>query len=595
MNKAGHSLKWVLLDLIHDCNNLRSFKQIHAHLLTSALISNDLVVTKVANFFGKHIKHVDYPCNFLKQFDWSFSSFPCNLLISSYAAGQLPWTAIMVYRWTVRNGFVPDVYTVPAVLKSCSKFSGIAEVRQFHSLAIKTGLWSDVYVQNTLVHVYSICGDTVGAGKVFDGMLVRDVVSWTGLISGFVKAGLFNDAIALFLRMDVEPNVATFVSILGACGKLGYLNLGKGIHGLVLKCPYGKELAVCNAVLDMYMKCESVTDAKQVFDEISEKDIISWTSMIGGLVQCQCPKESLELFGQMQDLGFEPDGVILTSLLSACASLGLLDYGRWVHEYINRSRIKWDVHIGTALVDMYAKCGCVEMAQHVFNGMPSKNIRTWNAYIGGLAINGHGQEALKQFENLIESGTKPNEVTFLVVFTACCHSGLVDKGRRYFNQMTSPRYNLSPWLEHYGCMVDLLCRAGLVAEAMELINTMPMPPDEQIIGALLSACNTYGNVGFSKEMLKSLQNFEYQDSGIYVLLSNLYATNKKWAEVRSIRRLMKQKGISKAPGSSLIRVDGKSHEFLVGDNSHPQSEDIYILLNILSNQIYLEGHIDTLS
>ncbi|XP_061347881.1 pentatricopeptide repeat-containing protein At4g38010 [Gastrolobium bilobum] len=596
MNKARDSLKWVLLDFIHRCNDLRSFKQIHAHLLTSALVANDLVVTKAASFFGKHVTDVHYPCNFLKQFDWSLSSFPCNLLISGYAAGQLPWAAILIYRWAIRNGFVPDVYTVPAVLKSCSKFSGIAEVRQFHSVAVKTGLWCDIYVQNTLVHVYSISGDNVGAGKVFDDILVRDVVSWTGLISGYVKAGLFHDAIALFLRMDVEPNVATFVSILGACGKLCYLNLGKGIHGLALKCPYGVELVVSNAVLDMYMKCESVTDARKMFDEIPEKDIISWTSIIGGLVQCECPKESLDLFCEMQGLGFVPDGIILTSVLSACASLGLLDFGRWVHEYIDSSRIKWDVHIGTALVDMYAKCGCIEMAQHIFNEMPSKNIRSWNAYIGGLAINGHGQEALKQFGELIESGTRPNEVTFLAVFTACSHSGLVDEGRRYFNQMTSPRYNLTPWLEHYGCMVDLLCRAGLVGEAMELIKTMPMPPDVQILGALLSACNTYGNVGFSQEMLKSLENFEYQDSGIYVLLSNLYATNKKWAEVRSVRRLMKEKGISKTPGSSLIRVDGKSHEFLVGDNnSHPQSEDIHVLLNILANQIYLEGHLDTLS
>ncbi|KAL2324487.1 hypothetical protein Fmac_023545 [Flemingia macrophylla] len=350
--------------------------------------------------------------------------------------------------------------------------------------------------------------------------------------------------------MDVEPNVATFVSILGACGKLGCLNLGKGIHGLVFKSLYGEELVVCNPVLDMYMKCESVTDASQMFNEIPEKGIISWTSMISGLVQCQRPRESLDLFSQMQGLGVEPDDVILTSVLSACVTLGLLDYGRWVHEYIDRC----------------------QMARHIFNGMPSKNIRTWNAYSGGLAINEYGKEALKQFEDF-ESGARPNEVTFLAVFTACGHSGLVDEGWKYFNGMTSPHFNLSSWLEHYGSMVDLLCRGGLVGKAVELIKIMPMPPDVQILGALLSACNTYGNVGFTQDILKSLQKFEFLDSGIYVLLSNLYATDKKWAEVRSVRRLMKQKGISKAPGSSLIRVDGKTNEFLVGDNNHPQSEE----------------------
>ncbi|MED6108672.1 hypothetical protein PIB30_026238 [Stylosanthes scabra] len=586
MNKATQqSLKLVLLEFIDNCIDLRSFNQIHAQLLTSALVSNDLVIPKVANFISNHVTEVHYTFNYLKQFDWSLSSFPCNLFISAYGSSHLPWAAILVYRWVCRNGFVPDVFTVPAALKSCARFSGIYELRQLHSMAVRNGLWCDMFVQGSLVHVYSICGENVSACKVFDEMPVRDVVSWTGLIPGYVKAGLFEDAILLFLRMDVEPNVVTIVSILGACAKLGCLNLGKGVHGMVVKCSYGKELVVGSAVMDMYMKSESVADAWRVFDEISEKDIISWTSMIGGLVQCQFPNESLDLFCEMLASGFEPDGIILTSVLSASASLGLLDYGRWVHEYIDRSRIKQDVHTETALVDMYAKCGCIEMAQRVFHEMRSKNIRTWNAFIGGLAINGHGQEALKQFEELVESGTSPNEVTFLAVFTACCHSGLIDKGRRLFNQMTSPHYNLSPRLEHYGCMVDLFCRAGLVGEAMELIKTMPMPPDVQIIGSLLGACSRYENVGFSQEILKSVENFEYQESGIYVLLSNLYAANKKWTEVRSLRRQMKKKGISKAPGSSIIRVDGKSHEFLVGDSNHPQSEGIRVVLNTLANQI----------
>lgn len=595
MNNATHSLKWVLLDFLNRCNDLRTFKQIHAHLLTSSLASNDLVITKAANFFGKHVSEIDYACNFLKHYDWSSSSFPCNLLISGYASGDIPWAAILVYRSTVGNGFVPDVYTVPAVLKSCAKFSGIREVRQFHSVAVKTGLWCDFFVQNTLVHVYGTCGDCIGADKVFDDMLVRDVVSWTGLISGYVKAGLPNEAIALFSRMDVEPNVATFVSILVASGKLLDVNLGKGIHGKISKLPCVMELILGNALMDMYMKCESPSEAKQIFDELPEKDIISWTTMIRGLVQCQRPKESLDLFCEIQNYSFKPDRIILTSALSACASLGLLDYGIWVHGYIERNHIKWDVYIGTALIDMYAKCGCVEMAQRIFNVMPIRNVQTWNAFLGGLAINGYGQEALKQFEEMIESGANPNEVTFLAVLTACCHSGLVEEGRRYFHHMTDRSYSLSPWLEHYGCMVDLLCRAGLVGEALDLIKTMPMAPDVQIVGALLSSCNAYGNVGISQNMIKYLYDFEYQDSGVYVLLSNLYATNEKWVEVRKVRRFMKEKGISKSPGSSLIRINGKNHEFVVGDSSHPQNEDIHVLLNILTNHIPLGGHIDTLS
>ncbi|KAF7813228.1 pentatricopeptide repeat-containing protein [Senna tora] len=584
MNKATHSLRSLLLDFIHRCNDVKIFKQIHGHLLTSNLASDHFIITKVANFFGKHFSEFDYACSFLKHYDWSLSSFPCNLLIAGYGSGETPWAAILVYRSILRNGFMPDVYTVPAVLKSCAKFSGIGEVKQYHSVAVKTGLWCDMYVQNSLVHVYSVCGDCIGASKVFDEMLVRDVVSWTGLISGYVKADLLSEAITLFSRMDVEPNVATYVSLLVTCGKLLNIKLGKAIHGLISKRPCGMELAIGNAVMDMYMKCESLSDAKQIFDELHEKDFISWTTMIGGLVQCERAKEALDLFFEMHNSGFEPDKIILTCALSACASLGLLDYGIWVHEYIDRNHIKWDVHLGTTLIDMYAKCGCIEKAQKIFNVMPFRNVRTWNTFLGGLAINGYGQEALKQFEVMIESGTRPNEVTFLAVLTACCHSGLVDEGRSYFHRMINKSYNLSPELEHYGCMVDLLCRAGLVGEALELIKTMPMVPDEHIVAALLRACNTYGNVGFSQELLKSLHDFEHQNSGVYVLLSNLYATHERWGEVRKLRRLMKEKGVSKAPGSSLIRIDGKNHEFLVGDRSHPQNEDIHVLLNILTNQ-----------
>ncbi|KAM2487542.1 hypothetical protein ACFX1W_039454 [Malus domestica] len=245
----------------------------------------------------------------------------------------------------------------------------------------------------------------------------------------------------------------------------------------------------------------------------------------------------------MQSLGVEPDKIILASVLLACASLGALDYGRWVHEYIDRK--------------------------------------------GGLAMHGHGHEALNFFEEMTQSGTRPNALTFLAILTACCHSGLVDEGCRYFYQMISQPYNLSPRLEHYGCMVDLLCRAGL--EARELINTMPMEPDVLIWGALLSACKAKDDIELSQEILDHLLKLKSQDSGAYVLLSNIYAINRRWVDVTRVRKLMKEKGIQKSPGSSVIEVDGKGHEFVVGDTSHPQKDDIHMFLNILAKQVYLEG------
>jgi pentatricopeptide repeat protein len=590
MSKIKHSLKWVLLDSIQRCKKLKIFKKIHAQLITSGVVSNDFVVNRVVEFFAKGPNFVDYACDFLSEYDWKVSSFPFNALVSGYAIGDRPKTAFLVYRRIVKDGFLPDMFTFPAVLKSCAKFVGIGEGRQVHGVIIKMGFVCNIYVENSLVHFYSVCKRFGDASRVFDEMLVRDVVSWTGVISGYVRAGLFDEAVGLFLRMDVEPNAATFVSVLVACGRKGYLSVGKGIHGLSFKSAFGVGLEVSNALIDMYVKCGCLPGAKQVFDELAEKDIVSWTSIISGLVQCNCPKEALELFQDMQSSGIEPDGIILTSVLSACARLGALDYGRWVHEHIDRKAIKWDIQIGTAMVDMYAKCGCIEMSMQIFNGMPHKNVLTWNALLNGLAMHGHAYKVLELFEEMVRVGMRPNEVTFLAILTACCHCGLVNEGRQYFNWMKGQQYNLPPRLEHYGCMVDLLCRARLLDEALELTKAMPMSPDVRIMGALLSACKENGNTELPQEILDRFVELDSHDSGVYVLLSNIHAINQRWDDVTRIRRLMKEKGIKKPPGSTVIELDGKAHEFIVGDTRHPQDKRIRLLLKILSDQIFLEEH-----
>ncbi|KAK9087927.1 hypothetical protein Syun_030321 [Stephania yunnanensis] len=244
----------------------------------------------------------------------------------------------------VQNGFSPDLYTFPVILRSCSKISGIREGVQVHGLVVKMGFWSDLYVQNGLVNMYSVCGEFCDGYKVFTEMPFRDVVSWTSLISGCVKSGLFERALILFSNMDVEPNAATIASVLVGCGRLGDVRLGRGIHGWILKREFTAER----------------------FDE-----------------ECfdgYCPKEALEFFHAMQMSGVEPDIVTLASVLSACASMGALEIGRWVHEYVDRKGIEWDVHLGTAMTDMYAKCGSIDMALRAFHQMQHKNISTYNAF-----------------------------------------------------------------------------------------------------------------------------------------------------------------------------------------------------------------------
>ncbi|KAF7017081.1 unnamed protein product [Triticum aestivum] len=419
-------------------------------------------------------------------------------------------------------------------------------------------------------------------------MAGRDVVSWTALVSAFVRGGRFVEALAVFGEMDVAPNEGTLASALVACGRLGAVRAGKAVHGWCLKRQRELELIVGNALLDMYVKCEKLHLARRVFDRLLVRDIVSWTVMISGLVHCRLPSEALELFNGMQTSGVKPDKVVLSTVLSACASLGALESGRWVHEYIERKGIEWDVHVGTSLVDMYAKCGCLETSLSIFHKMPVKNVSSWNALINGFALHGHGREALVYFDRMVASGLPPNEVTFIIVLGACCHTGLVQEGLGLFNLMNNS-YNLSPWEEHYGCMVDLLGRAGLIQEAYGLIKVMPMTPAVSTWGALLSACQAHGRVEFSQQILRHVHELESSGSGFYVLLSNLYALNDRWTDVKRVRGLLSEKGLWKEPGSSLIEVNGKTSEFVVGQTNHQDMDAICAVLFMLMKQIHLDA------
>ncbi|PIA29178.1 hypothetical protein AQUCO_06200042v1 [Aquilegia coerulea] len=540
--------------LLHECNCLRSFKQIHAQLITYNIIfgDNQHLLSKKAIHFLKDSSDIEYACNFFSRiYPSTNSSFPINSLLASYADSKTPQTAILAYKFLVRDGFSPDMYTFPVILKSCCKLLRIRESKQFHGVVIKLGFLFDLYVQNGLIHSYSCCGESDDARLLFDEMTVKDVVSWTSLISGLVRAASFEQALVVYSNMDVEPNVGTLVSALVACGRTQSHGMGKGIHGSIFKRGFDLGLVTGNALIDMYVKCMCLDEAKKVFSELPERDNISWTCIISGLVQCKHPKEALDVFHAMQLSGVEPDKVTLSSVLSACASLGAMDYGRWIHLYIDQHKIEWDAHIGTSMVDMYAKCGSIEMALCVFRQMHHRNIFSWNAMLGGLAMHGHGAEALDHFGQMLKFGIRPNEVTFLAVLTACCHNGLVDEGRRQFHHMVHI-YNISPKIEHYGCMVDLLCRSGLLDEAQKIIKSMPMPPDVLIWGALLSACKAHGDVETSRNILSHLFELKSDDSGVYVLLSNIFAGSDRWEDAEMIRRLMKEKGIKKFPGSSVI-------------------------------------------
>lgn len=341
------------------------------------------------------------------------------------------------------------------------------------------------------------------------------------MINGYAKSGDIKTASEIFDRMS-ERNVETW-----------------------------------NTLISGHVKCGRLDLAWKLFDEVPIKNDASWSAMITGCAEGGCPSKAMVLFEQMKELGVRPNLAAIVSMLSACSQLGALEQGRQVHAYIERNKIKMDSIIGAALIDMYAKCGCIDKAFEVFDPLVPKDVFSWTAMIAGLALNGHGAKALELFGQMESEGVKPNEVTLVGVLCACSHGGLVELARLYFDSMRM-KYGVEPTIEHYGCMVDALGRAGLLEEAVSLVQAVPA--NAMLWGTLLGACWIHGNAEIAEYAIDRLVELKPDDDGgVYVLLSNIYAMRGRWDEARRVRMLMRSKGLEKIPGRSSIEVDGIVH------------------------------------
>ncbi|PON86323.1 DYW domain containing protein [Trema orientale] len=316
--------------------------------------------------------------------------------------------------------------------------------------------------------------------------------------------------------------------------------------------------------------------------------------MIAGYVQCGKPKEATNLFLEMEKVGLKPNEVTVVAVLAACADLGDLYLGRRIHEYSSRSGFGKDVRVSNTLIDMYVKCGCLEDAQEVFHEMEERTVVSWSAMIQGLAIHGKAEEALRLFSEMIRAGVKPNWVTFLGLLHACSHMGLIDEGRNFFAGMTRD-YGIVPRIEHYGCMVDLLSRAGLLQDAHEFIKNMPIKPNGVVWGALLGGCKVHKNIALAEEAIRHLSELDPLNDGYYVVLSNIYAQAERWEDTAQVRKLMRDRGVKKTPGWSSITVDGICHEFVAGDESHPQALEIFQTWGKLLEKMKLRGYVPNTS
>ncbi|XP_031491443.1 pentatricopeptide repeat-containing protein At1g08070, chloroplastic-like [Nymphaea colorata] len=510
------------------------------------------------------------------------NSFLFNTVIRAYSRNHSPEEAIRLYVQMLRIPVPPDNFTYPFVIRAANVRALMAEGLQVQGHIIKNGFDSDVFVLNTLISMYSDHGEVDSARQLFEqNRQVVDIVSWNALIDGYAKSGsvevarqLFDEmperndvswstmisgyarhgelgiANALFDRMPYRNSV-TWNSMISGFARIGILPIARKMFD-EMPC---KNTISWNAMITAYAQSGDVDSARDLFDKMPDKDVVSWSSMIAGYTQYGRFRDAVSLFKRMLlEKDVKPNEVTMVSVLSACAHMTEIDLGKWIHAYIDRCNIKLDDNLGAALIDMYAKCGNIEAAEQVFCNLKRRNISAWNALIVGFAMHGNADDSLKAFSRMQDSNTNPNSVTFLGVLTACSHAGLVDEGRRYFDNMLKD-HNILPNLKHYGCMVDMLGRAGLLEEAEELVKSMPMKPDIMILGALLGACRIHGNTEVADRIKDGLLGLESGQAGCHVLLSNVYAAAGKWNEALEIRKVIKEKGIRKQPGSSLVDLN----------------------------------------
>ncbi|KAL4580807.1 hypothetical protein LXL04_017011 [Taraxacum kok-saghyz] len=501
------------------------------------------------------------------------------------------------------------------------------QIKQTHARLITAGYDGDTHFTGQLLAALAQSQSTPFrySLSILNSTQNPSLFAINNLIRCCAKSESPHEAFSLYSSMckkpQFRPNNYTFSFLFQACSKFTGLTEGNQIQTHVIKlgffdnvyirnalihlyftshdtkcakdlfdeCPSSRDLVTWNVMIAGYAKAGKINDVEKVFDEMPERDVISWSSLITGYMQNGYLEQALDSFKRMIDLQLSPNEAILVTVLSACAQLGLIENGRQIHSTINSLNCQMTVHIQTSLVDMYAKCGYINKARDLFNEMPIKDLSSWNVMICGLAIHGLAMEAIELFEKLLIKGLNPDNVTFIGVLNACSRAGLVNKGRHYFKLMTE-KYKITPEMEHYGCMVDLLSRAGLVLDAIELVEKMSTPPDPVLWVTILGACRTHGLIQLGEETGKKLIQLDPNHHGNYIQLSKIYAKSYKWEDVVKTRGMTNDRNCKKIPGWSLIEAHGKIHQFVAGDRKHDMSLEIYKMVDRVNIRVLEAGY-----
>ncbi|ONM20884.1 Pentatricopeptide repeat-containing protein [Zea mays] len=602
-------------------SDLRIGLQLHGLSLSLGLSCYSHLLPRLLSFYSHHPSLLPAASSLAAG---STCPEPYNVLISNCLNHGLPHHALAAYHEMIdKDAVPPDAFTYPKVLRACAETGNLALGRAVHVRAVDAGMDGHLFFQNALVSMYAKCWDLAAARTVFDGMEHRDVVSWNSMISGYAASGQWRKAVELFLRMQAEGaemNSVTWNTIAGgyiqmhdyraavglirdmvrggasidfvtlvigsnACSRAGWLRLGKEIHGLAVRMQCHEIDSVINAVITMYARCNDMERALMLFKMIRCPGLVAWNTTIAGFALLDDAEAASRLFREMVVCGdVQPNYVTVVTYLALCARVANLQHGRELHTHIVKQGFKGYRLLWNSLIDMYSKSGRLSVAQNVFDTMDDPDMISFTSMIAGYGMQGKGIISLRFFKQMIDSGIMPDAIIMVTVLSACSHSGLVGEGEELFDKMVKS-YGIKPQMEHYSCMVDLYARAGLLEKAEELLNQTPFPPTSTMVAALVGACHEQGNIIIGERSARRLLEMKTENAGHFVLIANMYAAAGCWNELATVRKLMRDLGVMKAPGLAWADLGNGFTPFLVGDRSNPLAPEIYEVLDELTEQM----------
>ncbi|KAL2330185.1 hypothetical protein Fmac_017766 [Flemingia macrophylla] len=562
-----------------------------------------------------------------------------TILISGFARVGSSQVVFNLFREMQTKGACPNQYTLSSVFKCCSLDNNLQLGKGIHAWMLRNGVDVDVVLGNSILDLYLKCKVFEYAERLFELMNERDVVSWNIMIGAYLRAGDVEKSIDMFRNLPDKDVVSwnTIIDGLMQCGyerrslellycmvqcgsefsavsfstalilasSLSLEELGSQLHGMVLKFGFDSDGFIRSSLVEMYCKCGRMDKASIILRDVPldflrkgnvgvtfkepKAGIVSWGSLVSGYIWNGKYEDGLKTFRLMVRELVVVDIRTVTTVISACANVGILEFGRHMHAHIQKIGHKIDAYVGSSLIDMYSKSGSLDDAWMVFRQINEPNVVLWTSMISGCALHGQGRQAIGLFEEMLNQGVIPNEITFLGVLNACSHAGLLEEGSKYFRMMTDACY-INPGVEHFTSMVDLYGRAGLLIETKNFIFENGISHLTSVWKSFLSSCRLHKNVEMGKWVSKMLLQVAPSDPEAYILLSNMCASNHRWNEAASVRSIMHERGVKKRPGQSWIQIKDQIHTFVMGDRSHPQDKEIYSYLDILIGRLKEIGY-----